>query len=205
MRTIYSDFNASMDNTYNNFFISFLALKPIFERPLSKNFIIPITGFSYNNLEAQQLNSLTEGNVNEYVNSIRRHTLNDIVICYERYATLMYSSHKNEYQRKDPALLNDRSINSSKFESLPGLYLPEELYFFQQLKRLRNSIVHFNGVYTATNSLDYTFHKNTYASGQHEGEYITIELDTIVYIHSKVNDLVASINERYFDLFYTSL
>lgn len=202
MRSIYSDFNASMDNTYNNFFISFLALKPIFERPLTQNFIIPISGFSYNNLEAHQLNGLTEGNVNEYVNSIRRHALNDIVICYERYATLMYASHINKQQRIDPALLNDRSINSSKFESLPGLYLPEELHFFQQLKRLRNSIVHFNGVYTATNLLDYTFHKNTYASEQHEGEYITIELDTIVCIHSEANTLVRQINERYFKLFF---
>lgn len=203
MISIYSDFKAGMDNIYNSFFISFLALKPILERPIGQDFIIPIIGFSYTCLEANQLNKLTEGNINEYVNSIRRHTLNDIVICYERYATLMYTSHKNNQQRTDPALICDRSINSSKFESLADVYTAEDLLFFQQLKRLRNSIVHFNGVYTYTNSLNFTFYKDTYDSQDHEGELISIELDTIMFIHEKVNTLVAQINERYFRLYPT--
>lgn len=199
MKTIYSEFKAGMDNIYNSFFISFLALKPLLERPLRKDFIIPIEGFSYNVLEAKQLNNLGNSDANEYVNSIRRHALNDIVICYERYSTQMYASHINKQIRIDPAMLKDRSINSSKFESLDNVYTEYSLKFFQQLKRLRNSIVHFNGVYTATNQLDYTFHKNEYHSDSHEGELISIELDTIMFIHKEVDRLVKIINERYFD------
>lgn len=198
MEAIYSEFKAGMDNIYNSFFISFLALKPLIERPFIKDFIIPIEGFSYNVLESKQLNNLKNTAVNEYVNSIRRHALNDIVICYERYSTQMYASHLNQQCRIDPAILKDRTINSSKFESLDNVYTEYSLKFFQQLKRLRNSIVHFNGVYTATNQLDYTFYKNEYHSELHEGELISIELDTIMFIHKEVDRLVKIINERYF-------
>ena len=44
METIYNQFKAGMDNIYNSFFISFLALKPLMERPMNDNFIIPIEG-----------------------------------------------------------------------------------------------------------------------------------------------------------------
>ena len=199
MNSIYAEFKAGMDNIYNSFFISFLALKPLLERPLMADFIIPVEGFSYNVIEAGQLNNLGSSAVNEYVNGIRRHALNDIVICYERYSTQMFASHLNQQSRIDPALLNDRSINSSKFESLDNVYTEYSLKFFQQLKRLRNSIVHFNGVYTATNQLDYTFYKNEYHSDLHEGELISIELDTIMFIHKEVDRLVKLINKRYFD------
>ena len=161
METIYQDFKAGMDNIYNSFFISFLALKPIVERPILNDFIIPIEGFNHRTLDASQLNKLGIDSINEYVNSIRRHMLNDIVICYERYASLMYKSHNNGQQRTDPALDSNSHINAAKFESLiKGLYTEDELIFFRQLRRIRNSIVHYNGVYTKTNLLDYTFGKN---------------------------------------------
>ena len=73
--------------------------------------------------------------------------------------------------------------------------------FIQQLRRLRNSIVHFNGVYSKTNPLNYTFGKNTYNSLGHEGENITIELDSIMHIYQEVYKLVSEINKRYFNLF----
>ena len=205
MRTIYNEFKAGMDNIYNSFFISFLALKPLMERPLNDNFKIPIEGFAYNLLEANQINSLRNDSINEYVNSIRRHTLNDIVICYERYASLMYCSHNNGQQRQDPALLDDRYINAAKFENLDNrIYEDSDKEFFQQLRRLRNSIVHFNGVYTQTNPLDYTFGKNTYKSQGHEGENISIELDSIMSIYNKVYELVENVNKRYFVTFPTN-
>ena len=201
METIYQDFKAGMDNIYNSFFISFLALKPIVERPILNDFIIPIEGFNHRTLDASQLNKLGIDSINEYVNSIRRHMLNDIVICYERYASLMYTSHNNGQQRTDPALVPNTHINAAKFESLiKGLYTEDELIFFRQLRRIRNSIVHYNGVYTKTNLLDYTFGKNKYDSKGHEGENISIELDTLIIIHKEVDKLVDEINKRYFDI-----
>lgn len=202
MRTIYKEFKAGMDHIYNSFFISFLALKPFFEKPIQYDFLIPIQGFSFNVLKASQLNSLGEDSINEYVNSIRRHLINDVVICYERYASLMFTSHNNNQQRSDPALIKDHSINASKFEQLnKSIYTIDELEFFQQLRRLRNSIVHFNGVYSLTNPLDYTFHKNVYKSLGHEGEDITIELDTLIFIYNKICSIVDAVNNRYFSIY----
>ena len=199
MKSIFSEYKAGMENIYNSFFISFLALKPLMERPLQSDFKIPIDGFSFNIIAANQLNKLGSDVINEYVNSIRRHMLNDIVICYERYASLMYTSHCNNQNRFDPALLEDRTINASKFESLnANLFVSSELLFFQQLKRLRNSIVHFNGVYTKTNILNYSFHRNSYYSQGHEGEKISIELETIMYIYYKALEYVTNVNLRYF-------
>lgn len=200
MKTIYKEFHAGMENIYNSFFISFLALKVLEERPLTSDYIIPTSGLSYNRLEAAQLNSLQQDSVGEYVNSIRRHMLNDIVICYERYATRMYVSLKNDMTLTEPAMLDDRHIHSSCFERVPDLYTNEEKEFFEQLRRLRNSIVHFNGVYTKTNILDYTFYKNEYHSQGHEGESISIELDSIIFIYSRVLSIVESVNDRFFEL-----
>ncbi len=190
-----------MDNLYNSFFISFLALKPLMERPWISNFIIPVVGFSYNKLEAYQINQLRQDSIEEYVSAIRRHMLNDIVICYERYASFMYVSHENNHIRQDPALNEDRTINSSKFENLENLYVEQEKLFLKQLKRLRNSIVHFNGVYSKTNPLDYTFNNNKFISEGHEGENIKVDLDTIMYIYQEVYRIVSDINQRYFVLY----
>lgn len=156
-QSIYDEYKAGMDNIYNSFFISFLALKPLQERPLVSDFVIPITGFSFSTLEASQLNRLQNDSINEYVNSIRRHMLNDIMICYERYASLMYTYHIKG-SRIDYANIEDRTLNSAKFESLPNLFLSEEKEFIVQLRRLRNSIVHYNGVYNKSNLLRYTFY-----------------------------------------------
>lgn len=198
--TIYSEYKAGMDNIYNSFFISFLALKPLQERPLVSDFVIPIPGFSYSNLEARQLNSLQDGSINEYVNGIRRHMLNDIMICYERYSTLMYTFHTNG-KRIDYANINDRSLNSAKFEALPNLYHTTEKEFIVQLRRLRNSIVHYNGIYNKSNILNYTFLNNVYNSQGHEGENIQIELDTIVYIYNQMLKIVKSVHNRYLNTY----
>ena len=204
MRSIHEEFQAGMSNIYNSFFISFLSLKPLEERPLRDDYIIPIAGFRHNRLEADQINRVQMDSVNEYVNSLRRHMLNDIVICYERYATTMYVSYHNNLVRVDPAMLDDRRVNSSLFEKLDNLYSEEEKEFFSQLRHLRNSIIHYNGVYTSTNPLDYTFGDDAYHSNGHEGESITIELDSIIAIFEKVKSIVQRINDRFFELFVPS-
>lgn len=170
MRTVINEFNAGMDNIYNSFFISFLSLKVLEDRPLKNDYLIPISGFSHNRLEAVQVNRLQSDSVNEYVNSIRRHMLNDIVLCYERYATTIYASYRNGNKRVDPATQDNRNNKPLLFEGLPQLYTAEEKEFFIQLRHLRNSIVHYNGVYSATNPLNYTFYLDSYSSKGHEGE-----------------------------------
>ena len=195
MKTIFEKFQAGMDNIYNSFFISFLALKPLMERPLLEDFQIPIAGFSTSCLEAAQLNKLGDDSVNEYVNSIRRHMLNDIVICYERYATLMYVSHKAGKRIE----VDDRKVSAALFEKESGLYAEEEKTFFEQLRRLRNSIVHYNGVYNKANLLNYTFLNCTYNSVGHEGENIPINFDSIMYIYNEVQQKVAKVNQHYFE------
>lgn len=200
MRTIFEHFSAGMDNIYNSFFLSFLSLKVLEERPLSKDYYIPVAEFSFTHLEAGQINRLQMDSVNEYVNSIRRHLLNDIVICYERYATTMYASFCNGMIRTDPARIDDRGNNPSKFERIEGLYTNEEKEFFVQLRHLRNSIVHYNGVYSKTNPLNYTFYKNYYNSEGHEGESISIELDSLMYIFKRTRATVGRINGVFFEL-----
>ena len=195
MKIIFEEFQAGMNNIYNSFFISFLALKPLMERPLLENFQIPIVGFSASCLEAAQLNKLGNDSGNEYVNSIRRHMLNDIMICYERYATLMYVSHKAGKRVE----VEERKISAALFEKESGLYEEKEKTFFEQLRRLRNSLVHYNGVYNKANLLDYTFLNYTYNSVGHEGENIQIDFDSILYIYNEVYQKVTKINQRYFE------
>ena len=190
-----------MDNIYNSFFISFLSLKVLEDRPLKNDYLIPISGFSHNRLEAVQVNRLQSDSVNEYVNSIRRHMLNDIVLCYERYATTIYASYRNGNKRVDPATQDNRNNKPLLLEGLPQLYTAEEKEFFIQLRHLRNSIVHYNGVYSATNPLNYTFYLDSYSSKGHEGEAISIQLDSILYIYERVRGIVGRVDKAFFDLF----
>lgn len=201
MRTIIKEFLAGMDNIYNSFFISFFSLRTFQERPILSDYLIPINGFNYNTIQAAQINRLGEDSIVEYINSIRRHALNDIVICYERYATQMYISHINNNTKTDPASQQCRNINSNNFEKLNGVYTEVQIEFFQQLKRLRNSIVHYNGVYNKANPLSYSFADDTYNSVGHEGECITIQLDTIVFIYDFVLYSIKQINESFFNLY----
>lgn len=202
MESIFTEFNAGMEHIYNTFFISFLALKPFQEKPFLKDYIIPIKGLAHNRLEASQLNALGEDSIIEYLNAIKRHTLNDIVICYERYATLMITSHENNKIRKEVAVDDNRHINSTVFEKLENLYSDSDLIFFQQLKRLRNSLVHYNAVYNKANKLDYVFFNSRVLSEGHEGENIVIDLDSVVWIHEQVVAKVKNINLKYHSLYF---
>ena len=141
-------------------------------------------------MKAQSINSFDNDGVQEYGNSIRRHFLNDIVIAYERYSMLMFASHNNGQQRIDPSLINDRRLGAHRFEQLPNIYQPDEVRFLVQLRRFRNSIVHYNGVYSATNVLDYTFGTESYQSQGNEGRNISIEFDNILWIYEIIMETV---------------
>jgi len=81
---------------------------------------------------------------------------------------------------------------------LVNIYSPDGLNFLIQLRRLRNSIVHFNGHYSVTNQLNYTFGTNTYNSIGNEGNNISIEFDSILWIFDELRRIVRSGNANYF-------
>jgi hypothetical protein len=197
MRTILPEFIGSMERIRNNFYFSFLALSFVNQRPFQHDVIL-LANLSQNIMTAQSLNSVDKDGVQEYGSSIRRHFLNDIVIAYERYSMLMIASHNNGRVRIDPCHLSDRRLGAHLFEQLPNVYQPDDVTFLVQLKRLRNSIVHYNGVYSATNELNYTFGTQSYNSVGNEGQNISIEYDNILWIYEKLMDTVRRGNISYF-------
>ncbi len=160
-----------MERIRNDFYFSFLSLNFLNLRPFNQDIVLPVN-ISQNIMTAQSLNSFDNDGVQEYGNSIRRHFLNDVVIAYERYSMLMIASHNNRRRRIDPSMINDRNLGAHIFEQLLNVYEPDDITFLVQLRRLRNSIVHYNGVYSTTNELNYTFGTQSYNSRGREGQNI---------------------------------
>lgn len=197
MKNIFPEFLGSIERIRNNFYFSFLATAFLNKQPFSNDIVLPVK-LPNNIMTAASLNNFDNDGVQEYGNSIRRHFLNDIVIAYERYSMAMYASHNNGQTRIEPALLNNRGLGAHQFEQLPNVYDVNDQIFPIQLRRLRNSIVHYNGVYSATNELNYTFGTQTYYSVGHEGESISIEFENILWIYDRLCKCVGSGNSNYF-------
>lgn len=197
MQTIIAEFEGSIERIRNNFYFSFLSVIFINQRPFDQDIVLPLNSV-HNIMKANSMNSFDQDGVTEYGNSIRRHFLNDIVIAYERYSTLMIASHQNRQERTAPETLNNRKIGANNFEQLVNIYSPDERNFLKQLRSLRNSIVHFNGHYSVTNQLNYTFGTNTYNSVGNEGDNISIEFDSILWIFDEMRRIVSSGNANYF-------
>ena len=197
MQSILSEFIGSMERIKNNFYFSFLALNFLNQRPFNLDVVLPVN-LSQNKMTAQSLNSFDNDGVQEYGNSIRRHFLNDMVIAYERYSMLMVASHNNGQCRIDPSKINDRKLGAHLFEQFPNVYQPDDITFLVQLRRFRNSIVHYNGVYSATNELNYTFGMQSYSSTGKEGQNISVEFDTLLWIYDKLVQTVRRGNVSYF-------
>jgi len=197
MKTILPEFIGSVERIKNNFYFSFLATCFLNQRPFSNDVVLPVN-LPENIMSAASLNSFDIDGVQEYGNSMRRHFLNDLVIAYERYSMIMYASHSNGQVRIDPALLQDRNLGAPHFERLLHVYTSEDCDFFIQLRHFRNSIVHYNGVYSASNKLDYTFGTQTYYSPGHEGESISIEFCNILWIYDQLRECLARGNANYF-------
>lgn len=197
MTTILGKFNGSIERIKNNFYFSFLALNFINQKPFTTDVVLS-DKLSENIMTANSINSFDLDGVNEYENSIRRHLLNDLVIAYERYSMIMYASHINGQTSTEPATLNNRKLGAHNFEQLQNIYSNDDKIFLVQLRRLRNSIVHYNGVYSATNELNYSFGTNTYKSVGNEGQNIAIEFDNILLIYNRLRDITKSGNDNYF-------
>jgi hypothetical protein len=197
MKTILDEFNGSTERIINNFYFSFLSINFINQKPFETDIVL-FSDFKNNIISAKLLNSFDIDGVNEYGNSIRRHFLNDLVISYERYSMLMFASHQNGKTKTEPGTLNDRKLGAHKFEELQHIYNQDEKTFLIQLRRLRNSIVHYNGNYSATNELNYTFGTNAYNSIGNEGSKISIAFDSILCIHERLKEIVKNGNLNYF-------
>lgn len=191
---IAKEFQGGMENIRNNFYLSFLTLLALESRPFDNSISIPSyeePGF----IDYNSLNKIGQDSVIEFENSIRRHTLNDIVICYERHASQLYLVLKdNEFS--DPSMEKSICNYPIELETKFDLYTQDECTFFSQLRRLRNSIVHYNGVYNKKNTLNYKFQYNYYNSKGHEGENIMIKFETIMFIYHKVLDLFMAVCDR---------
>jgi hypothetical protein len=196
VQTILTEYLASMENITNSFYFSFLSLNFINQRPFLSDVVID-GGLTKNTIPMSSINNFGNQEIQEFGNSIRRHALNDIVIAYERYSMLMFASHNNNKNRTDPAMIDDRNLGAHKFEKLDSIYDDSSLNFLVQLRRLRNCIVHYNGVYSETNMLNYTFGEDTYNSVGNEGASISIKLDTIVCINEKIIKIVEGGNRNY--------
>lgn len=197
MQTIHPEFVGSMERIRNNFHFSFLALNFLNLRPFNRDVVLPVN-LSQNIMTAQSLNSFDNDGAQEYGNSIRRHFLNDMVIAYERYSMLMIASHNNGQRRTDPSKVNDRKLGAHLFGQLPNVYQPDDMVFLVQLRHFRNSIVHYNGVYSATNELNYTFGAQSYNSVGNEGQNISVEYDTLLWIYDRLRETVRTGNTSYF-------
>lgn len=198
METILNEFTGSTERIKNNFYFSILALNFINQRPFHIDVTLHIDDLASNVITANSINSIDTDTVQEYGNSARRHFLNDLVIAYERYSMLMYASHMHGKICTEPATLNDRNLGAHKFEQLANIYNQAEQTFLIQLRRLRNSIVHYNGKYSATNQLNYSFGTDTYNSLGNEGQNITINFDNILLIYDRLREIVRNGNENYF-------
>ena len=111
---------------------------------------------------------------------------------------IMQVSHINGQNRTEPATLNNRNLGAHHFEQLPNVYTDDQKTFLIQQRRLRNSIVHYNGVYSATNELNFTFGTNTYNSIGNEEQYITIEFENILLIYNRLREITYTVNDNYF-------
>ncbi len=197
MKTILKEFNGSIERIKNNFYFSFLALNFVNQKPFESDVILPVD-ISQNKMTLASINSFDSDGETEYVNSIRRQFLNDMVIVYERYSMFMIASHQNNQTRLDPATLNNHKLGARIFEQLDNIYEPDEKTFLTQIRRLRNSIVHYNSCYSATNKLDYKFGTEVFKSAGNEGQRVSIEFDNILWIYDKLIIIVVNGNTNYF-------
>lgn len=197
MQTILPEFMGSMQRILNNFHLSFLSFRFLNLRPFSSDIVLPVD-MPLRVISAQSINSLGDDAIQEYANSIRRHFLHDMYNAYERYSTFMMASHSNRQCRIDPSLICDKKLGASRFEQLVGVYQVPERKFLIQLRHFRNSVVHYNGVYSATNNLDYTFGSETYSSVGREGQSISVNFNTLLWIYDRLVHVVGDGNSRYF-------
>ena len=198
MQTILPQFEGEMNSAWNNFHMAILSVVFINLRPFRQDFPLPVPISRYKTVPAQLLNSLGDDVIQEYGGGIRRYFLNDMFMTYERYSVLMIVSHNNGQRRTDPCQINDRTLGAHLFEQLSGVYDQNDSEFLVQLRRLRNSLVHYNGRYSATNKLNYTFGTQTYQSRGNEGGKITITFDNLLWIQDKLLETVRKGNASYF-------
>ena len=185
----------------DNFTIAHAGITLLLKGPHTSPISLPISGKRPTLLTVEQLNNVPRDTVNEYANSIRRQVLNDTYMACERYLTLMYCSHKNGQKRTDPATIS-KKVQPLDFENLDKVFTEEEKKFLQQLRRLRNSLLHYNAVFTRHNKLDYRFGDELYVSEGNFGKSISVRWETLLWIVDKCRSIIAKGNDRYFQTYF---
>lgn len=200
MDTIFNEFRNSMSRIKDNVMISFLAINFInlkTQKPFQNDIVFDVS-FKENYISKESINSIPNDTVQEYGNSIRRHFLNDMVIVYERFASLINISHKNGNLRNESAIF-DKKESYGYQDFIYKFCEIEEKDFLKNLVCLRNSIVHYNGKYNISNPVDYTFGDQIYQSFGSESQNISISFDNLFWIYEKIINTVVIINTKYME------
>ena len=153
-------------------------------------------------LDGQSLNSFFESGASDrHFRLVRRQFLADLVSVYERCATAMIASHKNGRVLTDPSKLpksEARSLQAKHFEELPQVLTAEQKTWLSQLRRLRNSLLHYDGLYNFANELDYTLGSQRLVSKGREGTPIDgVDLEALLWIYGQTSTTFESACDNY--------
>ena len=198
MENIVKEFVNGMEHLRNNLYFSYFAVAFIEQKPFNEDLEFPEP---FGIVTAEQLNATTDQIIDEYQNWIRRHFVIDMVLIYEKYATRMISTHKNNGIRIEPSLIPS-TRQSNMFENMPYLFTEEDKKFITQLRRIKNCVVHYNGQYSKTNKIDYTFDLQTFISNGNEGKIILFHWNTLMWMYIKLLEVVQRVDTNYFK-YYT--
>ncbi|MEW6337066.1 MAG: hypothetical protein ACOY3Y_14125 [Acidobacteriota bacterium] len=150
MKRVFDRFRASMYRIHEDFHLGCLALVFVDQQPFLEDIVLPLA-LTKKSLPAAWLNDLRADQLDEYAGALVRHFLNDMVLAYERYATTMLLSHESAGVLTEPAVKGNRRLTPGRFEKLRGVYSQTDRDFVVQLRYLRNTVVHYNGLYNTSN------------------------------------------------------
>lgn len=187
-----------MARVHEDFHLGCLALVLAEQRPFQADVQLPPPVANIV-LPANWLNSLRPDQLHEYECALLRHLLNDLVLAYERYGMTMLLSHECDGVLTEPAEAGTRELNASGFEKLDGVFSEPDLSFLSQLRHLRNTVVHYNGLYNKCNLLDYTFGTQRCSSRGNEGKPIEFnDYAVVLWIWGQLGSVVARADRNYF-------
>ena len=188
---IYIEYVSSCERIKNNFFLGLLSINFINQRPFYTDIQLNVNLPEMNIIKCGSLNTLNDDAVQEYGNSLRRTILNDSIIAYEKFATrtalLLAGNHIDHCE------IEDRKIGSHNLEAIAELYTDEHLEKIKAIKKLRNSIIHFNGVYNVNNKFKLNIGSETFDSCNKIGQNIRAEYSTILQIHDYIKLIVENV------------
>ena len=210
MKEIHRTFRIAMANLYEHLVTSYVILPYLMRdktarSPFQDKVNMPVRlhdRYKLFELDGELLNSFLESEAStRYFRIARRQFLADLVSIYERCATAMIASHKNGRVLTDPSKLpksEARSLQARHFEELPQVLTAEQKTWLSQLRRLRNSLLHYDGLYNFANELDYTLGSQRLVSKGREGTPIDgVDLEALLWIYGQTSTTFESACDNY--------